>query len=233
MSAEETNVPIKVDEEGFDRLEITSLRGFQCLDVPGAGIRRGGPSVKDPDLLSKKATSKGTLAKPALKTKLPQLPHATPSVSKMSSILETHDSEPTALQNLKTLEENKSLKRKCDDGHSDYMRNVYGYVGTPVSRSVVGCNHSASAKRYRRRNSFMIHPRHGRGGPFPGINNAIEAALRETRRQQPTDRLELGDTPRQESPTTIHSHCRSTDSKNASGDGNGVAKEKSDDKDIK
>ena len=211
MSAAESNVPIQVDEEGFDRLEVSETRGFRIVQVSNRGMHHREPSTKAIDVPFKKARNYGALfSKPALDSEAAKAMTAKAMpTGKRVCFLETHDPEQASPQNSKTEEVRKTLKRKSDEGYDDLMRDMYGYGDTSVPLLVDRHrgihSHVSSAKRYRRRNSFMIHPRHGRGGPFPGISSAIEAALRETRLQLPSDMHESCDTLLHEEPSTIHS----------------------------
>ena len=235
MSGAESNVPIRVDEEGFDRLEVSETRGFRNIQAPSGAMHNGEPFTKAFDVPLNRARNYGALVKPALDSEKAK---GIPTTTKKVSFLETHDPEQASPQNPKADEVKKTLKRKSEDGYDDLIRNLYGYGDTNVPLTVDRQrgvhSHVPSAKRYRRRNSFMIHPRHGRGGPFPGISSAIEAALRETRLQLPSDMHESCDTFLREELLTNHSkQFRLLDNTNAASTtpGTGGAERPSHDKD--
>ena len=240
MSADDSNIPIRVDDEGCERLETSRLRaGLMNVKPPGIGIPQGEVTVKSVGLSTEKLANDASLAKHPPKTDCTK-----PSpIAESSSILETPDSGLPVPQNL-SIKKAKSLKRKNAIHYDDLIRDLYGYGDTSTSAAAEppsdSSNHASSTKRYRpmRRNSFLIHPRHGRGGPFPGITDAtdaIEAALHQA--QQSEQAGSTGETcdhfpPPQRSTIPVQPH-RLMDSTNASASGKGSNEEASDDKPSK
>lgn len=210
MSGEESNIPIKVDDESFDRIETTR---FNSIEEPD-----GSRTKKDLDLPKKKSTSNSDITKSSLDVELTE---AT-SDSQEKSNSETHaELAPSAPQN-PTSRETATLKRKNDHDYEDMIRNSYGYddISAASMKGQVGVSHLSASKSFRpmRRNSVLIRPERGQGNRFPDVVSDVEAAMHETQRQQQIETMESFD----RSTLTVelrewHSHPhRLADSTNAS-----------------
>ena len=189
MSTEESNVPIQPEDNAPERLELTGLRSV--ID-DAYGLRSGLGERQSQDETSS-AKGKGSQVKGVSKAS-PSKAKAIPTEAKicLDPSSETHDSDSP--ENSKDAQ--PTLKRKKDDeAYDECMRNSYGFGNDNVAANESPASVHDSPEddrsmmpppkrfRYMRRNSFVIHRRHGH---FVGIGLAIDTVSREHQTRQRT-----------------------------------------------